>query len=538
MLQENLKSQHIVDSIFWNSKHSYRVRPTIKDDRLPLSEFNAKEYLEKTQLVQQQDAFLKHKFNQEASDNIGMTRDIPDTRHSQCHSVHYDVDKLPLASIIITYHNEARSTLIRTIASVFNRSPDSLIAEVIVVDDSSESVDDGTDLMKIKKLRILRNEKRQGLIRSRVRGANMATGDVLVFLDSHCECNVGWLEPLLQRVAENRTRVVSPIIDVISTDNFQYIAASSNLKGGFDWNLVFKWDFLTKNELNTQLNNPTSPIKTPVIAGGLFAIDKSFFEEIGKYDTLMDVWGGENIEISFRIWQCHGSLEILPCSRVGHVFRKQHPYTFPGGGGNVSKYFFSRNTRRAAEVWMDEYKMYYYATVPIARTVHYGDVSSRLELRNKLHCKPFKWYLENVYPELKIPSSEDLQLGFIKQSDLCIDTMGHSKNEIVTVFACHYTGGNQDWSLTRDKKIKHFDLCITLVDEHPGSTLLLQDCHPDDTKQNWLYSNNKFMNVEDNELCIDSADFELRGLNVQTCEFNKDSQVWDFIISKQGVPSL
>uniref|UniRef100_A0A0M3J8M8 Glyco_transf_7C domain-containing protein n=1 Tax=Anisakis simplex TaxID=6269 RepID=A0A0M3J8M8_ANISI len=150
----------------------------------------------------------------------------------------------------------------------------------------------------------------------------------------------------LARIAENTSNVVTPVIDTIDLDTFQfYYTTNTRLSvGGFNWGLTFNWHTLPDRDFK-KMKSRIEPVPSPTMAGGLFAIDRNYFEKLGTYDPGFDIWGGENLEISFKIWMCGGRLEIVPCSHVGHIFRKKSPYKWRTGV-NV----LQRNNVRLAEV--------------------------------------------------------------------------------------------------------------------------------------------------------------------------------------------
>ncbi|KAB0379474.1 hypothetical protein FD755_007258 [Muntiacus reevesi] len=204
-------------------------------------------------------------------------------------------DELPNTSVVIVFHNEAWSTLLRTVYSVINRSPHYLLSEVILVDDASER-----DFLKltlenyVKNLevpvKIIRMEERSGLIRARLRGAAASKGQVITFLDAHCECTLGWLEPLLARIKEDRKTVVCPIIDVISDDTFEYMAGSDMTYGGFNWKLNFRWYPVPQREMDRRKGDRTLPVRQALSPSSFNILLYTSYLQL-KIDSLNNTWG-------------------------------------------------------------------------------------------------------------------------------------------------------------------------------------------------------------------------------------------------------
>lgn len=135
----------------------------------------------------------KHCFNAFASDRISLHRDLgPDTRPPECIEQKFKrCPPLPTTSVIIVFHNEAWSTLLRTVHSVLYSSPAILLKEIILVDDASvdEYLHDKLDeyVKQFSIVKIVRQRERKGLITARLLGATVATAETLTFLDAHCK---------------------------------------------------------------------------------------------------------------------------------------------------------------------------------------------------------------------------------------------------------------------------------------------------------------------------------------------------------------
>ncbi|XP_045538325.1 uncharacterized protein LOC106708257 isoform X4 [Papilio machaon] len=371
-------------------------------------------------------------------------------------------------------------------------------------------------------------------MRARMTGARAARGDVLVFLDAHCEAGSDWLRPLLQRIRHKRDAVLTPLIDVIDQTTFQLDAAENFQVGGFTFMGHFTWIDVPEREKKRR-GSDIDPTWSPTMAGGLFAMNRAYYWELGAYDEQMAGWGGENLEMSFRIWQCGGTLETIPCSRVGHVFRSFHPYGLPAMSDT-----HGINTARMAEVWMDDYAELFYLHRPdLRKNPKIGDVTHRRILREKLHCKSFQWYLDHVYKEKFVPVRDVYGFGRFQNpwSNLCLDTLQRDgEGTPLGVYPCHDTlQATQYLSLSLKGELRDEEKCAELqYSRHipednidgEGRRVLMVTCHDKDRGQKWQYLVSKQLQHVESRLCLQTGDRPGADVTARRCRDNLPAQHW------------
>ncbi|KAG8042645.1 hypothetical protein G9C98_005279, partial [Cotesia typhae] len=467
---KNYPNGQLEEKIDW---HDYKK---MKEDssRVGIGEQGKPATLSQSKRLTEDKLYKVNGFNAALSDEISLNRSVPDIRHPDCKKKTY-LKNLNSISVIVSFHNEHFTTLLRTCWSVINRSPPELLKEIILVDDASTKVELKDKLDRylashLPKVSVIRLPQRSGLIRGRLAGAKKAKAKILVFLDSHTEANVNWLPPLIEPITKDYKTCMCPLIDVIAFDTFEYRAQDEGARGAFDWELYYKRLPL----LPADLANPSEPFKNPVMAGGLFAISAKFFWELGGYDPGLDIWGGEQYELSFKIWQ------------------------YP------------------------------------------GDLSVQKALREKLNCKPFKWFMENIafdlvdtYPPVE---PEDFALGEIRNigvPELCLDAKRRAKNEAIAVDLCvkdnvKVANGEQEFRLTwrKDIRPKTRTDCLDVSSGVAKAPVTLYPCHGQQGNQRWRYDVEKQWLLHGlGDRCLDT-DPATKKVFVSACDPASSTQKW------------
>ncbi|XP_076845670.1 N-acetylgalactosaminyltransferase 7 isoform X2 [Brachyhypopomus gauderio] len=476
-------------------------------------------------------------FNMVASEMISLDRTVGDLRHEECKYWHYD-DNLLTSSVIIVFHNEGWSTLMRTVHSVIKRTPRRYLAEIVMIDDFSNKVHLKEKLEEYIKqwnglVKLFRNEKREGLIQARSIGARKATlGQVLIYLDAHCEVGVNWYAPLVAPISKDRTVCTVPLIDYIDGNDYTIEPQQGGdedglARGAWDWGLLWKRIPLSSRE-KAKRKHKTEPYRSPAMAGGLFAIEREFFFELGLYDPGLQIWGGENFEISYKIWQCGGQLLFVPCSRVGHIYRL-HGWQGNPPPAHVGSSPTLKNYVRVVEVWWDEYKDYFYASRPETLALAYGDIGPLKKFREEHRCKSFKWFMEEIAYDIPIHyplPPKNMEWGEIRGLDTsyCIDSMGHTNGGTVEIGPCHRMGGNQLFRLNEANQLMQYDQC--LAKGLDGSSIITTHCNMNEYAE-WRYFKdlNRFTHIPTGK-CLDRSDV-LHKVFISDCDNSKSTQKWE-----------
>lgn len=535
--QEHLPREFHNQCKDWND-YEYLIREKLREG--PGEQGRPVELTDPSEIELNEKLYNQTGFAVVKSDKISVNRSILDGRPTGCELLKYP-RKLPKVSVIVIFHNEVKSILLRTIHSIVNRTPDELLHEVILVNDKSSNAELYEPLKKYvrenfsRKVKIKDLAARKGLIVTRLEGARIATGEVLVFFDSHIEVGYNWLPPLLDPISKNRRLATVPTIDDFDPQTFNVWAIPGyGERASIDWNLIYR----RFERYLPEGVDPIKPFPTPIMLGCAFAIDRKFFlDELGGYDEEFRIWNGENYELSFKLWLCADGLYEVPCSRVTHSFRMINP------SRKMKEDYVARNFKRLAEVWMDDYKDIVYEFDPGRyENLEFGDITKQKALRERLKCKPFSYFINEISPDMleryppyrdKLPVFASGQIRSLEDDKICIDMLYRTEFEPIGVYYCEELDSrglppqSQFFRLTFMKNIV-FGFMEYCLDSYKMS--MPQCSYTPYGNQYWRYDHKRNMIInsfDDGADCL-TGDFANQSIKMAPCDETNEFQKWFF----------
>lgn len=237
-------------------------------------------------------------------------------------------------------------------------------------------------------------------------------------------------------------------------------------------------------------------------------------------------------------------MEIHPCSHVGHIFRPFHPYHIPHDSHGI-------NTARMAEVWMDDYKRFFYMHRADLKGADIGDLSERKAIVDRLQCKSFKWFLDNVYPHKFIMDDQSIAWGRLRASDgksiVCIDHLQRDMAHKLTSYdlgeyPCHpFLGSSQYYTISKIGEFRNEYMCgevSTSRDNNENQVKVrMAACNSKNSNQRWTLSTTGEVKHDNTGLCLDMGEGNAgQEVSAEKCTGSKQ-QIWEFDFYENGKES-
>ncbi|XP_066553548.1 probable polypeptide N-acetylgalactosaminyltransferase 8 isoform X3 [Amia ocellicauda] len=381
------------------------------------------DHLSEEEQTEAETLYRKYGYNVFLSDRLPLNRTLPETRNPRCLEKKYPND-LPTISVVLIYLNEALSVMKRAIRSIIDRTPAHLLKEIVLIDDHSTNEDLKGEFDEY--ISVI-NKLHPGLVKKVTHSEQLGLTQARI---SGWKASTGDVVAVLDAHIEVHVEWAEPVLSRIKAD-------------------------------------PTVVV-TPV------------FDRV-NFDNLEVIHYNEaSHAFDWALWCMYESFQP--------EWYKLNDKSMPGKSPSVMGIFIAdRKFFGEIGVLDGGMKIYGGENVELGLRDHgidIGDVSDRKKLREKLKCKPFKWYIENVYPQLD-PWDDVVGYGALKNTvkdNVCVD-QGPVPGTVPIAYGCHYYGPQYTYFRKSGQlyiggiKSHKYNNNRCLVDPGSGTTPGLYECN-------------------------------------------------------------